>query len=133
MTSDAHVMRNLHEVVDLRPLADDCVAQRTPIDCGIAADLNVIFDNDLTELWKLVMAAFGEDVAESIRSDHCSRVNHDAAADARARINGDARMKNAANPDLDTTTEKSSRANESARAHAHAVFDHNVRADAHPG
>jgi hypothetical protein len=44
VAADLHVVRDLHEVVDLRPLADDGVARRAAVHRGVGADLDVVSD-----------------------------------------------------------------------------------------
>jgi hypothetical protein len=45
MAADDYVVGDLHEIVDLRALADDRVRQGTSVDGGVGADLNVVTDD----------------------------------------------------------------------------------------
>ena len=44
MFTDGAVVADLHQVVDLHPVTDHRVGQRTPIDGGVGADLDVLTD-----------------------------------------------------------------------------------------
>src|SRR5205085_119667 len=54
---DAHVVADLHEVVDLRSFADDGFAEGGAIDGGAGADLDVVLDPHDSDLRNLVMTA----------------------------------------------------------------------------
>ena len=64
--SNRNVVTDLHEIVDLRALADYRVAQRASIDCRIRADLHIVLNNDTTELWRFQMPPGVERKAEPI-------------------------------------------------------------------
>ena len=42
--TDFHVVRDLHQVVDLGAAADDGLAQSRSVDAGAGADLDIVFD-----------------------------------------------------------------------------------------
>ena len=67
--SDYHVMRNLHEIVDLCALADDRILERAPVDGGVRADLDVVLDDDAADLPDLIMAAWPHGEAEAVLAD----------------------------------------------------------------
>ena len=50
---DAHVVRDLHEVVDLRPRADDRVVDAPAVDRRVRADLDVVLDDAAADMWNL--------------------------------------------------------------------------------
>jgi hypothetical protein len=81
-SSDFHVVRDVHEVVDLRPGPDCGSAEGPAIDAGVRADLHVVFDYDCPEVRKLLRpTTFAALVAEAVSADHRSRMDGDVAAD----------------------------------------------------
>src|SRR4029077_2606061 len=87
--TDAHVMRNLHQVVNLYARRNHGVVERAAIDRRIAADLHVVAYLGLANLRELPMPPFPVDVAKAIAANHRSRVQDDAAAHAHPGIQGD--------------------------------------------
>src|SRR5947207_11349767 len=86
-------MTNLDEVVNLGPALNAGLAGRRPIDGGVRADLNVVFDDDLADLRNLQPASvFVFSEAESVAPEDCVIVNNDSFANGRVRADGDARM-----------------------------------------
>ena len=67
---NAHVMCDLHQVVDLATLADDGVTQGAAVDGRISADFNIVLDDGSSELGKLLLTAFGENIAEPVAANH---------------------------------------------------------------
>ena len=55
--ADSHVVRDHHEIVDLRPFADDGLAECGAIDRRAGADLDVVLDAHDSDLRNLVMAS----------------------------------------------------------------------------
>src|SRR5262249_34541791 len=49
-TADLHVVADLDQVIDHRPVADPCVAQRTAVDGGVGAELDIVADHHPAEL-----------------------------------------------------------------------------------
>src|SRR4026207_2294760 len=86
MASDADVVSDLHEIIDLGSLADDGIAERAPIDRAVAADLDVVLDNHAAKLGKFLMPPVGENISETVRADYRAGVNHHTIADAYSRI-----------------------------------------------
>src|SRR5438309_1658273 len=91
MLADLHVVRDLDEVVDLCSFADDRRPQCAPIDGHTRADLHVIADDDIADLWHFAMDAVVQHVAVTVRTDDGTGVDTDAVADLSARINGHVR------------------------------------------
>jgi hypothetical protein len=48
---DPDVVRDVNEIIQLRPTADPGFAQRTTVNGAVRANLDVVFDNDGTEVW----------------------------------------------------------------------------------
>src|SRR5437899_173973 len=98
--SDDHVVRDLHQVVDLRAPADDGGPQRPPVDRDVRPDLHVVVNHDVADLRHFTMNPLMEHVTESIRADDRAGVNGDALADLRAGIKYDARKQESVLPQL---------------------------------
>ena len=86
-------VRNLHEVVDLRPALDPGLANRRPIDRRVGANLDVVFDDhggDLRDLLvrPVVAVRKAEAVAAHDRAvlDDAPRADDDALPDRDARV-----------------------------------------------
>src|SRR5262249_57795692 len=73
--SDHGIMANLYEVVDLRPLADDGLAERGSIDRDVGPDLDVVLDHDPTDLRDLSVRAPVEHVSEPVPAENTPRVD----------------------------------------------------------
>src|SRR3984957_900962 len=58
VTPDAHVVRDLHQIVDLGPLPNDGVAGRAAVDRGVGADFHVVLNNDAPGLRDFLMSAW---------------------------------------------------------------------------
>ncbi len=58
VVADLHVVGNLNLVVQFDAIANSRISQRTPIDCRIDADLDVITEGDATDLCNLVVDTF---------------------------------------------------------------------------
>src|SRR5690242_2913856 len=83
MAPNDDVVRDMDQVVYLCPFPNDSRAQRTTINSGIGADLDIIADHDIAKLKHFAVAAFVEDVAEAIRSDDSARMNNHAPTEVR--------------------------------------------------
>ena len=51
--ADPHVVRDLHEIVDLRPRADDRVVDAAAVDRRVRADLDVVLDEAAADMRNL--------------------------------------------------------------------------------
>ncbi len=97
---DPNVVGEHHQIVDLRALADDGVAQRGAIDRAVGADFDIVFDDDIADLRDFVMHAVAGGVAESIAADDDAGVqNHPLAQDA-ALVDHDVGIDDAVRSDL---------------------------------
>src|SRR5690349_4683061 len=74
VAADRDVVRDLHEVIDLRPLPDDRAAETGPVQGRVGADLDVVLDHDVPHLGNLFMAAGNEFVAETVGADDHPRL-----------------------------------------------------------
>ena len=81
--SDAHVVPDLHEVVDPRPRADHRVIDAAAIDRRVRADLHVRLDDAAPDVRNLLVRPVAEHIAESIRPETRAGVHaHTVAQDA---------------------------------------------------
>src|SRR5688572_27191473 len=89
--ADPSVVCNLHEVIELDAVLDDCVLDRAAIDRRVGADFDVVADHDAADLrYFLPLAVVGRE-AETVRADHGSRVHDATRADAHSVKQRDAR------------------------------------------
>ena len=64
-------MGNLDQVIDFRTAADDRLAEASPVDGRVGADIHIVFEDNITNLRDAVNLAAGGFVAEAIRAhDH---------------------------------------------------------------
>ena len=75
--TDAAVVRDHDEVVELDAFFDDGVVERAAVDGGVGADFDVVTDVHAADLRHLDPRAFLGREAESIAADHGARL-HDA-------------------------------------------------------
>jgi hypothetical protein len=86
MGSDAYVMGDLDQIVNLGPLLDDCIL----VGCGgsinrdIRPELDVILKRDSAALRNFVMSSLVRFIAESVASDYRATMNDDPRSDGTA-------------------------------------------------
>src|SRR5208282_5338526 len=90
--ADLAVVCDVHQVIQFNAFPDARVVERTAINGRVGANLNVVRDFDDSGLRKFPVAALALRVAETVGSNHGSRVNFHAMPDANARVKSDARM-----------------------------------------
>ena len=79
VTANNDVVSDVHEIINLRPLANDSGTEPASIDGCVRANLDVVVNNDISDLENLAMTAFIEDVAVTIRANgHCAGVDGNA-------------------------------------------------------
>ena len=71
--SEAHVVRDLHQIVEARAGADDRVLQRSAIDRGVGADLDIVLDDHAAELRHAEHAGGRDRETEAVLSDARAR------------------------------------------------------------
>jgi len=98
--ADLDIVSHLHEVIDFYSGGDLSGFERASIDCGVCADLHVVGNFDSADLRKFPVAAFAEDVTETVAADDCAGVNFDAIAESRAGVERDAGCKMAIRADV---------------------------------
>lgn len=48
--SDANIVRDLDQIIDLGALADDRIVKRTTVDCRVSTYLDIVLNDDTTDL-----------------------------------------------------------------------------------
>ena len=90
----SHVVPDLHEVVDLRALADDRRPERAAINRHVRADLHVVAEDDVADLRHFAVHPCVQHVAKSVRADDRAGMDPHALAEFGARIKRDVRKQN---------------------------------------
>ena len=130
--ADPHVVADLHEVVKLRPAPDSRLAQSAAVNTRVRADLNVVFDDDRSDLRELVVdARLVAHVAEPVRADDHARVQHHTVAERHAFVQDHVRVQHAPAPHADALADDRARKNLRALAYQRALADDDTRADVH--
>ena len=92
--SDHAVVSDLAEIVDLRPAPDAGGSELPSIDAGSRADLDIIGDFDVSEMWNLhqSIAFRARSVPESVPADDRVRMQHAMLTHAGAFVQHGARV-----------------------------------------
>src|SRR5690348_16732490 len=128
-------MAYVYEVIDLRPAANACLLERAPIDSGIGADLDIIFDNQPSDLGKflIVPRRAVANVAETVAAQYRTCMDHHAVAQACARVNRYIGIDLALAPNFDACANGASGADSCALTDLHRFVDDGAGLDAHGG
>src|SRR5215469_4664649 len=132
MPPDAHVLRYLHKIVDLRSLADDGVAGRAAIDRGFGTDLHVVLNNDTPGLRDILVPARRWQVTEAVLADADAGMDDHAIADEGVD-DGSAGADRAVAANGDTGTDHGTGGDQRARSDFRVGPDHRQRIDSHAG
>src|SRR5579885_3122709 len=129
--SQAHVMAYVDQIIELHAARNACFFERAAINCGVRANLHVIFDDKSSLLGKLqVFAGFGiAHIAETIGSQHCSGMHYHAVSEGDAGIEHNPRIDAAILTDSNSGADYRACANTRTRADLRAVFDHSIGID----
>ncbi len=127
--SDAHVVRDLHQVVDLDAVFDHGVVERTAVDAGVGADFDVVANAHVAELLDLDPGALVRCEAEAVGADHHATVHDAARADAAARAEGHLRREARTGTDLRAGADHAVRPDDGPRTDHRAGLDDRQRAD----
>src|ERR1700691_1549472 len=85
VSSDAHVVCYLHEVVDLGAFADDGITGRTAVDGGVGAYFYIVLNDDPAALRDLQVAGWRWKIAEAVLTDTSAGMDDDPIPDQRVR------------------------------------------------
>ena len=78
--TNLHIVGNVHQIVDLAPLANDGWSKGTAVNGGIGTNLHIVMNDDDPHLQHLAMVTFVKDIAIAVGANHCSGMNADAAS-----------------------------------------------------
>src|SRR5947208_3101147 len=126
---DDHVVRNLHEIVDLHALLNPRPAKTRAIDRSVRADLSIIVDLNNPELLNFFVSSFNHFKSETIGANHCATVNDYARANAASLADGYSRINETSGSDHCLMSDVTSRANDRVIADSRPGFDDCVRLD----
>ena len=105
--TDHTVVSDLDQVVDLHAALDAGGAQPRAIDGRVRADLHVVLDHHVPELWHLlVLAAFVELVAEPVTTDRHARLEDHSISDRAPLAYHHAGMEDTVGPDAHVVTDR---------------------------
>ncbi len=97
--TDLDVVADLNEVVDFCAATDACHAAACPVNGTVGTDLDVVFDDDASDLRDLAMPAVALKVAETIRSNCGIGMNDNPITDSDALPDDDIRPQHAIKSD----------------------------------
>src|SRR4029079_14564296 len=109
---DAHVVRDMDEIVDLGPVADHCVVNAAAIHGRVGANLDVVAHDAPADVGDLVVCPVAKHVAESIGPDPGSRVDDRSRTYTRSRIDRDIRPEPRAVPESGVLTNNAVRSDD---------------------
>ena len=115
---------DLHEIVDLYAIFDDCVFDRAAIDRGVAADGNVLADTHAAKLGNGMQATS----AVRRKSEPISTEYRTGMYNA-ARVHGDVGIEDGVGSDFHIVTDRAALADADARMQPHAGADATAGAD----
>lgn len=99
------IVSDVNQVVDLRSAPDSGLIEGAPIDGRIRPNLHIIFNDQSSNLRKLlVMARLAiPHVTEAIAAQHSPGMRNDAIPQLGSRVNGDVRINLALAPNCDSS------------------------------
>ena len=126
VATDDDVVADLHQIVDLRALADDRVAVGAAVDRYAGANLDIVLNDDAADLGHFEMPPRPEGEPEAVLSNMCAGMNDHAIADQRGRDRGRG-ADGAVTTDADLRTDDRIGADDRAGAELSARADHRAR------
>src|SRR5439155_7396124 len=126
---DLNVVGDLHQIVDLAARPDPGGPGRGAVDGNVGADLDVVLDEDVTDLGKLAIDIAVADEPEPIASDDRPGMDDDPVPQNAFLANGYVRIEQHLVPDPRPRADEAARVNDGARADGGAPPDHHVGAD----
>ena len=91
--ADDIVMANMDKVIDFGSLADDRTVNGSTVNTSIAADFDIIANDDVPRLKDLGMLSFARDIAKAITADDTASLEDDPVTDDTVFTNRDIRIK----------------------------------------
>src|SRR5437016_6080475 len=93
--SNVAVMTDMNHIIEFRAASDSRSSQRAAIDAGVRAQLNIIFNDDRADLWKVVIAQVAAHVPEPIGADDYTGMQNDPVTNRHAVFEKNIRMNQA--------------------------------------
>src|SRR3990167_9570239 len=131
--SDAHVVPDLDQIVQLDSIFDYGVIQRATIYASVGADLDVVAAQHAPCLRDLAPCVLVQRNAEAIGAYHRARMHQRTPAQATTRVDRDVRMQAAGGAYLDRIAEVAAGTDHPPLAQLHAAADIRPGADAGAG
>src|SRR5258706_11367355 len=132
--ADADAVRDLDEIVDLGSGADARFADRRPIDRGVGANLNIVFEHDAGALRNLQVRAVGlPRKAEALAADDGAVLQDDTMPDDDAIADGHLGTDDAVVADRRTGANRDVWIDDGPRTDRRSSADGDERTDRHVG
>ena len=122
-------MRDLHEIINFRALADDRRAERAAVNRYACADFHVVADDHVSDLRHFAMNAAVLHVTKTVRANHRVGVDAHALADFRARINRHVRKQIHVVAELGVVADEIAALQDRPRTDLHALANDAIRTD----
>src|ERR1700677_2126977 len=125
IASDAHVVPDVSQVVELCASGDSGFCECSAIDRRVGSDFHVILDHERPLLGKLgvLPRRAVADVAEAVRSQHCSRMDNYTIPKGSAGIDDNAGIDVAVGADAHPSSDHGAASNDSGLADAGPFLD----------
>src|ERR1035437_1439085 len=130
---DVAVVPHVYHVVQFGPLADRCPPQRGAVHARVRPDLHEVRDLHPAHLRKLVPPFVFHHVAEPVRPDHASRVQHAPPTDIHVVVYRHVGMQHAAFAQRHPLAHHADRVDRRRHADPRRLAHHRVRSDVHHG
>jgi hypothetical protein len=125
--ANPYVMPDLHQVVQLGAATDNCVVDAAPIDAGIRPYFDFVLQDASTYVWNPGVPLSIREISKTVSPDHCSGLEHHAAADPAAGVAGHARPQNRVIAKDDAVPERYSLGEAAARTDLNVSTENHVR------
>jgi len=129
MGADTHVVGHLDLVVELHPVLDHGIVERTTIHGGIGADLHVVADHHAPDLRHLDPASFVHRNPEAVGADDYAGMEDNAVADHAFAVDSDVGIKPRSAADDSPVADEAAGADHAAGANHRRPLHHGARAD----
>ena len=100
MFADDHVVRNLHEIVDLHVFLNPGAPKTRAINCRVRTDFHIIIDLHNPDLGNFALSPVFEFESETIGANDCAAVNDHARTDLGSFADRDVRINETLSSDL---------------------------------
>src|SRR5918994_996187 len=127
--TDAYVVPDLHQIVQLGASADHRVVDAAPIDAGIRPHLDLVLQDASAHVWNPGVPLPVREVPETVSPDYCPRLEHHSAADAAPGVADHAGTDNRIVPEDDAIAQRYCGRKVAARAHPNISAENHIRGD----